>query len=108
MRAHPLSVHHLLTKRGTTVETRLTKLFGIKHPILSAPMANHSGGRLAGAVSAAGALGTLGAAGQPVEWPRGEIALAGAPTGRPVGVGFLAHPLGPDPALFGRRPPEGA
>ena len=54
------------------METRLTKLLGIKHPILSAPMANHSGGRLAGAVSAAGALGTFGAAGKPVEWLRAK------------------------------------
>jgi nitronate monooxygenase len=82
------------------METRLTKLLGIKHPILSAPMANHSGGRLAGAVSAAGALGTFGAAGKPVEWLRGEIALARSLTDGPFGVGFITHRLELDAALF--------
>jgi nitronate monooxygenase len=82
------------------METRLTKLFGIKHPILSAPMANHSGGRLAGAVSAAGALGTFGAAGKPVEWLKGEIALARSQTDGPFGVGFITHRLEVDAALF--------
>ena len=82
------------------METRLTKLFGIQHPILSAPMANHSGGRLAGAVSKAGALGTFGAAGKPVEWLRGEIALARSQTDAPFGVGFITHRLSLDAELF--------
>jgi nitronate monooxygenase len=36
------------------VKTRLTEFFGIDHPILSAPMALISGGRLAAAVTSGG------------------------------------------------------
>jgi nitronate monooxygenase len=42
------------------MRTRLTQNFGIQHPILCAPMALVTGGRLAAAVSAAGALGVVG------------------------------------------------
>jgi nitronate monooxygenase len=42
------------------MQTRLTQSFAIQHPILSAPMAFISGGRLAAAVSAAGGLGFIG------------------------------------------------
>jgi hypothetical protein len=40
-----------------TVSTALTKILGIKHPILLAPMGSASGGILAAAVSHAGGLG---------------------------------------------------
>ncbi len=42
--------------------TRLTERFGIRHPILSAPMALAGGGRLAAAVTAAAGLGSSVAA----------------------------------------------
>ena len=42
------------------MKTRLTEQFGIRHPILCAPMALVTGGRLAAAVSDAGGLGILG------------------------------------------------
>ncbi len=42
------------------MRTRLTAAFGIRHPILCAPMALVTGGRLAGAVSGAGGLGVVG------------------------------------------------
>ena len=42
------------------LSTELTRTFGLKHPIVSAPMANWSGGVLAGAVSAGGGLGMIG------------------------------------------------
>ena len=42
------------------LSTELTRIFGLKHPIVSAPMANWSGGVLAGAVSAGGGLGMIG------------------------------------------------
>jgi nitronate monooxygenase len=44
------------------LKTRLTDLLGIRYPIISAPMVRMSGGRLAGAISAAGGLGTFGGA----------------------------------------------
>ena len=43
------------------MKTRLTELFDIEYPIVSAPMSGHSGGDLAGAVSAGGGLGAFGA-----------------------------------------------
>jgi nitronate monooxygenase len=43
-----------------TIATRLTKRFGIKHPIVLAPMTPAAGGALASAVAAAGGLGLLG------------------------------------------------
>lgn len=42
------------------MRTRLTETFGIRYPVVCAPMALVTGGRLAAAVSAAGGLGILG------------------------------------------------
>ena len=42
------------------LKTRITERLGIHYPIISAPMAHMSGGRLAAAVSSAGGLGTFG------------------------------------------------
>jgi nitronate monooxygenase len=42
------------------IATRLTRRFGIAHPVLNAPMALAAGGRLAGAISRAGGLGLIG------------------------------------------------
>ena len=76
------------------MKTRLTEQFGIRHPMLSAPMALVAGGRLVAAVSDAGGLGILGGgyAG----------ALGGEPDlaqelrlveGRKFGVGFITWAL---------------
>ncbi|MYH38063.1 MAG: nitronate monooxygenase, partial [Rhodospirillaceae bacterium] len=43
------------------LSTAITRLLGIDHPVLLAPMGGVSGGALAGAVSAAGGLGLIGA-----------------------------------------------
>src|SRR5206468_7800976 len=43
-----------------TISTRLTELLGIQHPILLAPMDVVADGRLAAAVSQAGAFGVIG------------------------------------------------
>ena len=45
-----------------TIETALTRLLGIQHPILLAPMGSAAGGKLAAAVTHAGGLGMLGLA----------------------------------------------
>ena len=42
------------------LETALTRLLGIAHPILLAPMGSAAGGRLAAAVTHAGGLGLIG------------------------------------------------
>ena len=43
-----------------TIETALTRLLGIEHPILLAPMGSAAGGKLAAAVTHAGGLGMIG------------------------------------------------
>jgi nitronate monooxygenase len=73
------------------LRTRLTDRFGLRYPVLSAPMARHSGARLAAAVSAAGGLGTFGAAGSSNEWLRAQIEAVRTATASPFGVGFLTH-----------------
>ncbi|MGH8798019.1 MAG: nitronate monooxygenase, partial [Caldimonas sp.] len=40
--------------------TRLTEMFGLRHPIVLGPMGGVSGGALAAAVSNAGGLGMVG------------------------------------------------
>jgi nitronate monooxygenase len=74
------------------MRTWLTDRFGISVPVVSAPMAGVSGGPLAAAVSAAGALGTVGWASGPADELRAECATAAA-GGRPFGVGLLAWQL---------------
>ncbi len=76
------------------MRTRLTEEFGIRHPILCAPMALIAGGRLAAAVSDAGGLGILGGGyagtlgGEPDL--RQELALV---RGHKFGVGFITWAL---------------
>ena len=81
--------------------TRFTDLLGLSYPVMSAPMSNHSGGELAAAVSAAGALGTFGGTnGFGSDWLRQQIALVRSRTDRPFGVGFITHLVGADPTNF--------
>jgi NAD(P)H-dependent flavin oxidoreductase YrpB (nitropropane dioxygenase family) len=73
------------------LRTRLTEMFGLDYPVMSAPMALHSGGTLAAAVSAAGGLGSFGGI-HPVkgpEWIKAEIAGIRAVTDRPFAVGWI-------------------
>ncbi|TCO16974.1 nitronate monooxygenase [Kribbella steppae] len=68
----------------------LTEKFGLSVPVVGAPMANVSGGRLTAAISAAGGLGMLGAgSGVSADWIRTEGAVA-AESGKPYGVGLMA------------------
>lgn len=84
------------------LRTRLTEMFGLDYPVMSAPMALHSGGTLAAAVSVAGGLGSFGGI-HPTkgpEWIREEVAKVRAATGRPFGVGFITPFLGLAEPLF--------
>jgi nitronate monooxygenase len=75
------------------LHSRFTEMFGLDYPVMSAPMALHSGGTLAGAVSAAGGLGSFGGF-HPTngpDWIRSEVAKIRARTERPFGVGFITH-----------------
>jgi nitronate monooxygenase len=68
----------------------LTEKFGLSVPVVGAPMANVSGGRLTAAISAAGGLGMLGAGSAvSADWIRTEGAIA-ASGGKPYGVGLMA------------------
>ncbi|HEY7946970.1 MAG TPA: nitronate monooxygenase [Acidimicrobiales bacterium] len=77
------------------IRTRFTEMFGLDHPVMSAPMAMHSGGTLAAAVSVAGGLGSFGGI-QPEkgpDWIRSEIAAIRGSTDRPFAVGFITQLL---------------
>src|SRR5688572_5804413 len=76
---------------GAVLHTRFTEMFGLSYPVMSAPMAMHSGGTLAAAVSAAGGLGSFGGVHpeRGPDWIHGEIAGIRARTDRPFGVGFI-------------------
>src|SRR4029453_3100608 len=73
------------------ITTRFTQLFGLDYPIMSAPMAMYSGGRLAAAVSKAGALGSFGGVHRTKgpDWLAQEVALIRSKTDRPFGIGFI-------------------
>jgi len=79
------------------LHTRLTRLFGIEHPILLAPMARVAGGRLAAAVTGAGGLGLVGGGYGEADWLRTEIGKTG---GARVGYGFITWSLTRDPAVL--------
>jgi nitronate monooxygenase len=82
------------------MRTWLTDRLGLDVPLVSAPMAGAAGGRLAGAVSAAGALGMVGVGpGATPEWFAAQAELARAAAGeRPFGVGLLAWVVEQEPA----------
>jgi len=72
------------------LKTAFTEAFGLRYPIMSAPMANHSGGRLAAAVSRAGGLGTFGGTNREgADWVRDQVGLVTSQTDAPFGVGFI-------------------
>jgi nitronate monooxygenase len=72
-----------------TIRTPLTETFGLRYPIVSAPMALVSGGRLAAAVSNAGGLGLVGGGYGDPDWLREELSLVREEVGRPWGVGLI-------------------
>jgi nitronate monooxygenase len=80
-----------------TIETALTRLLGIQHPILLAPMGSAAGGRLAAAVTHAGGLGMLGSGYASEAAIRRELAEAGNAR---VGIGFILWALDSNPAAL--------
>src|SRR5881396_737366 len=84
------------------ITTRFTQMFALDYPLMSAPMAMHSGGHLAAAVSKAGALGSFGGVHQTKgpDWLRDEIAHIRSQTDRPFGVGFITAFIPMFPTLF--------
>jgi nitronate monooxygenase len=80
------------------MDTRVTAAFGIKHPIVQAPMAGGpTTAALVAAVSNAGGLGSLGAAYLPPEKLREKVGEIRALTDRPFNVNlFLPSPFEAD------------
>src|SRR3954466_10149054 len=81
------------------LSTELTRMLGLEHPIVSAPMANWSGGELAGAVSAGGGLGMIGVGSSTPEGWIAEQANLARPHG-PFGIGLLIWALEARPELL--------
>src|ERR671932_384744 len=71
------------------IRTTLTEQFGLEYPVVSAPMGAVAGGRLAAAVSNAGALGLVGGGYGDPDWMRAELSIARDGTARPWGVGLI-------------------
>jgi nitronate monooxygenase len=78
------------------LSTEFTKLLGVRHPIVQAPMGGSAGGALAAAVCRGGGLGMLGAGNGDREWLAREAPIVAAGTDRPWGVGFLTWAVDAD------------
>lgn len=79
------------------METRVTQLLGVEHPIIQGGMAWIADAQLAAAVSEAGALGLIACGGAPVEWVRGQIEKARTLTDKPIGLNImLMNPEAPE------------
>lgn len=79
------------------MQTRLTQMLGIEHPILSAPMGFAAGGKLAATVSRAGGLGMIGGGYGDPGWLDREFAEA---KNARVGCGFITWSLAQKPQLL--------
>src|SRR6516164_10672767 len=71
--------------------TDLLDLLGITHPIIQAPMSGFGGPVLVGAVSNAGALGSLGCGAVPNQTARDQVQEIRRATYRPFSLNFFAH-----------------
>jgi nitronate monooxygenase len=83
------------------ISTALTELLGIRLPILSAPMTPQAGGRLARAVSEAGAFGMLGI--EEIDTDEGiaeQLALLKVEPAVPFGIGLVAWVVAQRPELL--------
>jgi len=79
------------------LSNRLTDALGIRHPIISAPMAFVAGGALAAAVSRAGGLGLIGGGYGDPEWIDEQFDEA---RGDRVGIGFITWSAAQKPAVL--------
>ncbi|RIK35233.1 MAG: hypothetical protein DCC58_20720, partial [Chloroflexi bacterium] len=71
------------------LQTRVTRLLGIQHPIVQAGMANYAGPELVAAVSNAGGLGILGAVDKDIDQLEHDIAAIRRLTSKPFGVNLV-------------------
>jgi nitronate monooxygenase len=83
------------------IATSLTELLGVEVPIVSAPMTPQAGGRLARAVSEAGAFGMLGIEETDTDTGIAEqLALVTAGPAVPFGIGLVAWVIAKRPELL--------
>jgi nitronate monooxygenase len=86
------------------IATAVTRLLGITHPILLAPMGGVAGGRLAAAVTAAGGFGIIGGGyGDPSVGYGGEAYMEEqfkAAGNARIGVGYITWALAKNPRLL--------
>jgi nitronate monooxygenase len=86
------------------ISTAVTKLLGITHPIMLAPMGGVSGGKLAAAVTEAGGLGIIGGGyGNPKVGYGGRDFMAEqfrAAGNARIGVGYITWSLAHFPDLL--------
>ena len=78
-----------MQERKQIMQTEITRLLGIKYPIIQGGMAWVAEHHLAAAVSEAGGLGLIGAASAPAEWVREQIRAARKLTDKPFGVNIM-------------------
>ena len=72
------------------LSNRLTEALGIRHPIVSAPMAFAAGGALAAAVTRGGSLGLIGGGYGNAQWLDEQFIAA---NDERVGIGFITWSL---------------
>jgi nitronate monooxygenase len=80
------------------MDTWLTRTLNIQVPLIQAPMARVSEGRMAAAVSAAGALGMVAVGPAATSQYVLDQARTAASAGKPYGIGLMAWALEEDPA----------
>ena len=83
------------------LRTAFTERFGVRVPVLNAPMTPHAGGALARAVSASGAFGMIGFdEDERADDIRAQVARLATPTPVPFGIGLVAWVLEKRPELL--------
>ena len=81
------------------ISTVLTSLLGVRHPVLSAPMAIIAGARLVAAVGQAGGFGILGGGYGEKAWLEQETAKLQR-SSAPFGIGFITWSMAKQPELL--------
>ena len=82
------------------IDTPLTVLLGILHPVLLAPMDVVAGARLTAAVSNAGGFGILGGGYGDRSWLEQETGKLKQQVSAPFGIGFITWSLAKQPELL--------
>lgn len=83
------------------LRTHLTEHWGLRYPILGAPMVGATDGELTRAITRAGALGQIGISSEAsVEYLEEEAAIARGDDGTRFGIGLMVWALERRPELF--------